>query len=102
MKHFLIRYQLKAGTEEQRKQEMIAFIAAMDGDPAMTGKISYRCARVRGGADYIHIVAAEDEAVAALQGRDYFKAYTDQTKHAAGGAVEVIPLDVVAETRSGP
>ena len=99
MKHFLIKYQLKAGTEEQRRQEMVAFIAAMDGDPAVKGKISYRCMKVPGRADYLHIVAAQDEAVKALQTQDYFKRYTDQTKTAAGGSVEVIPLDVLAETK---
>ena len=98
MKHFLIKYRLKSGTEEQRRQEMTAFIAAMRGDPAVAGRISYRCMKVPGKTDYWHIVAAQDEAVAALQGQDYFKRYTDQTKAAAGGAVEVVPLELIAET----
>ena len=34
MKHFLITYRLKHGTEEQRHQEIDAFIAALDNDPA--------------------------------------------------------------------
>lgn len=99
MKHFLIKYSLKSGTEDQRKQEMVAFIAAMEKDPAVAGKIAYRCAKVRGTSDYFHVVAAEDDAVAALQSQDYFKRYTDQTKIAAGGGVEVIPLEVLAETK---
>lgn len=98
MKHFLIKYQLKAGTEDQRRQDMVAFIAAMEKDPAIKGKISYRCMKVPGKADYMHIVAAQDEAVQALQSQPYFKNYTDQTKTAAGGSVEVIPLEVIAET----
>ena len=98
MKHFLIKYRLQAGTEEQRRGEMEAFIAAMAGDPAVKGRISYRCMKVPGKADYWHIVAAEDEAVKALQAQDYFKRYTDQTKLAAGGTVEVIPLEAIAET----
>jgi len=98
MKHFLIKYQLKAGSEEQRRQEMVAFIAAMGQDPAIGGKISYRCMKVPGKSDYWHVVTAEDEAVKALQGQDYFKRYTEQTKLAAGGEVEVIPLESIAET----
>ena len=98
MKRFLIRYRLKHGSAEQRHGEMAAFIAALDGDPAFAGKIGYRCLKGKDG-DYYHIVTAEDEATQALQDRDFFKAYTAQTKTAAGGEVEVLPLELVAETR---
>jgi hypothetical protein len=98
MKQFLIKYQLKVGTEAQRRDEMVAFIAAMNGDPAVKGRISYRCMKVPGKPDYWHIVTAEDDAVKALQGREYFKRYTELTKHGAGGEVEVIPLELVADT----
>ena len=54
----------------------------------------------RGGTDYFHLAAvADDEVVKALQSRDFFSRYTEQTKLAAGGDVEVQPLDIVAETR---
>jgi hypothetical protein len=39
-----------------------------------------------------------DAAVQALQSRDFFKRYNEQTRAVAGGEVEVIPLEIVAET----
>ena len=60
---------------------------------------------VRGTLEYYHLAAAADEqAVKTLQSRDWFVTYTDQTERAADGEVEVLPLDIVAETkvRLGP
>jgi hypothetical protein len=100
MKQFLIKYRLEEGSEELRREQIDAFIAALDGDRALKGKISYRCMRVRGEPDYYHLAeAADDEAVQALQSREFFSRYTDQTDVAAGGKVEVLPLEVIAETR---
>jgi hypothetical protein len=99
MKHFLIKYRLKDGLEDQRRDEILAFIAAIDGDPALRGKISYRCMKARDGADYYHLVAAAGEdAVKALQSRDFFSRYTGQTDRAADGEVEVLPLELIADT----
>jgi quinol monooxygenase YgiN len=100
MKQFLIKYRLEEGSEELRRQQIDAFIAALNGDAALKGKISYRCMRVRGEPDYYHLAeAADDDAVKALQSREFFSRYTDQTDVAAGGKVEVLPLEVIAETR---
>jgi len=100
MKQFLIKYRLEEGSEEPRHQQIDAFIAALDGAPALKGKISYRSMRVRGEPDYYHLAeAADDAAVQALQSRDFFTRYTEQTDVAAGGKVEVLPLEVIAETR---
>ena len=102
MKHFLITYRLKHGTEEQRHQEIDAFIAALDNDPALSGKISYRCMKVQGSSDYYHLAAAaDDEAIADLQSREFFSRYTEQTERAAGGEVEVSPLEIIADTKYG-
>ena len=99
MKQFLIKYRLKNGSEPQWHADIARFIAALDADPALKG-ITYRCMKHRGGTDYYHLAtAADDEAVKALQSRDFFSRYTEQTKHTAGGEVEVLPLDVVAETK---
>ena len=98
MKHFLIKYRLKSGHEERRRDEILAFIAALDGDPALRGNISYRCMKVRDGADYYHLVTAADDAVPALQSRDFFSRYTEQTDAAADGEVEVVPLELIADT----
>jgi hypothetical protein len=100
MKHFLIKYRLKDGPEEQWHQDIARFIAALDDDPALSGKISYRCMKARGGSDYYHLAAAADEqAIKALQSREFFSRYTEQTKRAAGGEVEVLPLEIIAETK---
>ena len=100
MKHFLIKYRFKDGSEEQWHQDIARFIAALDDDPALRGKISYRCMKRRGGSDYYHLATAADEqAIQTLQSREFFSRYTAQTKLAAGGEVEVLPLEIIAETK---
>jgi hypothetical protein len=99
VKHFLIKYRLKNGSPETWHQDIVRFITALDGDPALRGKISYRCMKGRDGSDYYHLAAAADEqAIKALQSREFFSRYTEQTKLAAGGEVEVLPLEIIAET----
>jgi hypothetical protein len=99
VKYSLIKYQRKNGSEAEWHRSIAQFISALDRDPGLKGKISYRCMKRRGGADYFHLAAvADDEAVKALQSRDFFARYTEQTKLAAGGDVEVLPLEIVAET----
>jgi len=99
MKYFMIKYRFQDGAEAAWHRDIEAFIAALDGDPGLKGKIAYRCMKRRDGADYYHLACAADEAaIKALQSRDFFKRYTEQTKVAGGGAVEVLPLDIIAET----
>lgn len=99
VKHFLITYRLKDGLEDQRHQEIVAFIAALDADPELRGKISYRCMKRAGASDYYHLASAVDEAaVKALQSRDFFSRYTEQTDRSAEGEVDVSPLEMIAET----
>ena len=103
MKHFLIKYSLKSGSAERWHQDIARFITALDDDPDLRGKITYRCMKSRGGSDYYHLAAAADEqAVKALQSREFFSRYTAQTKLAAGGGVEVLPLEIIAETKPLP
>lgn len=40
-------------------------------------------------------------ATKALQSNDFFKRYTEQTRQVAGGAVDVVPLELIAETSWG-
>jgi stalled ribosome alternative rescue factor ArfA len=100
MKHFLIKYRFDGGSQQAWHQEIARFIAALDSDPALQGKISYRCMKSKEGSDYYHwAAAADDQAIKALQTSDFFRAYTEKTKLAAGGEVEVLPLEIIAETQ---
>jgi hypothetical protein len=102
MKRFLIKYTfgLEAGATEDWHRSVAAFIAALDADPALRGRVRYRCMKARGGADYYHVAeATDDDAVQALQQREFFKRYTEETKRVAGGgAVVVVPLETIAES----
>jgi hypothetical protein len=99
MKRFLIKYQLKNGSEVDWHREIAGFIAALDSDPTLKGRISYRCTKVRGSSDYYHIAeAADDEAIKALQQRPFFIHYTERSKIVSAGTMEVSPLDVIAAT----
>ena len=100
MKYSLIKYRFQNGSEEAWHRDIAEFIAALDGDPALQGKISYRCMKSRNGPEYYHIAAAaDDQAVKTLQERPFFARYKEKTKLAAGGAVDVLPLEIVAETK---
>jgi hypothetical protein len=99
MKHFLVRYRLTNGTEADWHHVVARFIAALDDDPELKDKISYRCMKIRDDAAYYHLAAAADEqAIKVLQQREYFKRYTEATNNAGGGDVVVSPLDIIAET----
>ena len=100
MKQFLVKYRRQNGTPEEWHREIARFIANIDADPAIKGKVGYRCLKARDGADYFHIATVyEDSGQAALQTKDWFKAYQGATKAVSGGTVEVLPLELVAETR---
>ena len=99
MKQFLIKYRHTNGTAEDWHKEIAKFIAGIDGDPALTGKVGYRCMKGRDSADYYHIATVFDDAGrVALQERPFFKHYTEQTRSISGGTVEVVPLEMIAET----
>jgi hypothetical protein len=100
MKHFMIKYEFANGPTKEWHLEIDRFIAALNNDPELKGKISYRCMKNRDHADYYHLAAAVDEqAVKTLQSRDFFKHYTEKTRQVAGGEVVVTPLQLIPETR---
>jgi hypothetical protein len=100
MKHFLIKYTFSGGLREEWHAEIDRFIAALDGDPVLGGKIAYRCLKHAQGDDYYHLAAAADEeAVRTLGERDFFSRYTECAEKASGGTVAVLPLELVAETK---
>jgi hypothetical protein len=104
MKHFLIKYRFSNGSEEDWHREIKRFIAAIESDPALNGRISYRCLKANNGSgDCYHLAAAEDdEAAKALQEREFFKRYTGESKRVSGGSLEVVPLAIIAETAFRP
>jgi len=100
MKYFLIKYRLTNATADEWHQEIARFIAALDADPDLKGKISYCCMKIRDDSSYYHLATAADEqAIKALQQREFFKRYTEATKRVAGGEVVVSPLEIIAETK---
>ena len=99
MKHFMIRYTRSSASEADWHRDIAAFIKALDDDPDLKGKISYRCMKLRDAPDYVHLAAAADEqAVKALQGKEFFKRYTEKTREVSGGGVTVTPVEIIAET----
>lgn len=100
MKQFLIKYHFKNGSEEEWHKEISRFVYALNNDPALSGKISYRCMKNSKSSDYYHLASTTDEeAVKTLQSKDFFKHYTAQNKIVSDGSVEVIPLEIIAETK---
>ena len=99
MKQFLIKYRHTNGTTEDWHKEIATFIASIDGDPALKGKVGYRCMRGKDSADYYHIATVfDDRGRVALQERPFFKHYTEKTRAISGGTVEVVPLETIAAT----
>jgi hypothetical protein len=99
MKHFMIKYQFAHGAPEAWHREIGRFIAALDNDPELKGRISYRVMKNRDDASYFHLAAAADEqAIKTLQSRDFFKHYTEKTRQVAGGEVVVTPIELIAAT----
>ena len=100
MKHFMIKYQFANGTPEEWHREVARFIAALNGDPELKGRIGYRVMKNRDDAELFPSRRGRRRAaVKTLQSRDFFKHYTEKTRQvAAGGEVTVTPIEVIAET----
>ena len=99
MKYFLIKYQFKTGSQEEWHAEIKRFIAALESDPVLKEKISYRCMKGKDDSEYYHLAAVtDDQAVKELGERDYFKHYTDQTDRVSDGGLVVSPVEIIAQT----
>jgi hypothetical protein len=46
---------------------------------------------------YYHLASADDEIPRVLGKKDFFRRYTKETKRVAGGELEVMPLELVAQ-----
>ena len=66
MKHFMIKYQFANGITEEWHREIGRFIAALDNDPELKGRIVYRCLKNRDDSSYFHLASAADD----LRGQD--------------------------------
>jgi hypothetical protein len=100
MKQFMIRYQRRNSTADAWHQDIARFIAALDADAELKGRISYRCMKV-GDNQYCHIATvADDQAPKILQQRDWFKKYNERTREVGGGEVDVSPIEIVGETKT--
>jgi hypothetical protein len=101
VKHFLIRYRFEQGSPADWHQEIRRFIAALESDPELADKVTYRAMKMRDDdASYFHLATAlDDDAVKALGQRAFFKHYTEETERVSGGSVEVLPLEIIAETK---
>jgi len=102
MKHFMIKYRFAdgIGSREAWHQEVARFVAALDSDPAVKGRIAYRVMTAKNeSGEYYHLAgAADDAAIKALQSQEFFTRYNAETRRVGGGVVEVVPLEIVAET----
>jgi hypothetical protein len=95
----MIKYQFANGPSEEWHREIGRFIAALDNDPELKGKITYRVMKNRDDTSYYHLAAAADDgAIKTLQAKDFFKHYTEKTRQVAGGEVTVTPIELIAET----
>ncbi|HEY1653607.1 MAG TPA: hypothetical protein VGF86_00670 [Candidatus Tumulicola sp.] len=99
MKYFLITYALANGSPEDWYPEVEEFIATLEADPVLGDKITHRSLKRKDGATYYHLATTADDAAAkALGETDFFEKYTQRCDSVSNGAVEVIPLELVAET----
>ena len=100
MKHFLIKYRLRHGSAEDWHRQIAEFVSALDTDPDLKGRITYRVLKPVGGDEYYHLATAmDDEAVAILQAKDVFKRHNERTRLAAGEDVRGVPLEIIVETQ---
>jgi hypothetical protein len=104
MKRFVIKYthHPESGPLEEWHKRVREFISALDGDAELMGRITYRCMKVKDSGDHYHLVEAEDDVPNLLAQREWFKAYTAETKRVAGGEIEVMSMETIAETKLQP
>jgi hypothetical protein len=97
--HHQVHLRPRRGCAADWHRHIAEFIAALDADPELRGKIRYRVTKSRESDDYFHAVEAADDAVVkALGTRDFFKRYTEETRRVAAGTLSVQGVDTIAET----
>ena len=98
MIYSLIEYRIKEPSETWER-EVLAFIQAIDGDPSLRGRISYRCLKQQDGVSFCHLAAASDEsAVEELKRKPFFKPYSERLRAVAESGPKFTKLAVIGGT----
>jgi hypothetical protein len=98
MKHVLIKYRFEDGSQAEWHAEVARFVKAIEADPELSGKITYRAMKTPDG-DYYHLATVVDQATANLLGeRDFFERYTARVDEISKGTLETSPLEIIAQT----
>ena len=99
MKRFLITYSREKATEEEWHARVGEFIRDIENDAELKGKILYTVMTAKEGGSYYHLAEVLDEkAGQSLQTREFFRAYTTETKRVGDGKVTVTALETIAAT----
>ena len=94
-----IRYTLNTPSELW-EQEVMAFIEAVDSDPSLSGRISYRSFKGADGVSFYHMSGAADAgALAELMAKPFFKEYAARVKAVSKIGPEVTQLNLVGGTK---
>jgi quinol monooxygenase YgiN len=100
MRSITIRYQYE-GPEEDWREVVGDFIAALDADPDVSGKFEYQVSVADDGKSRVHWGRWDSqETLKKMQASDYFKIFAERLKELAGGTPETFATDVVLKTKS--
>jgi hypothetical protein len=98
MIYSLIRYSINVPNEDW-EHEVLAFVRAIDRDPSLRGRVSYRCLKEGDGVSFCHIAAAvNDAAVDDLKERPFFRPYSAKLRAIAKCEPEFTKMQVVGGT----
>jgi len=98
MHGILIQYNYD-GDEGTWLAAMEDFVAAIDADPALRGKFSYRVNVAADGVGRVHVGQWDsDETLAHLQSQPFFKTFAGKVGEFSGGGPNAGRMRLAAET----
>ncbi len=78
-----------------------AFVTAIDADPDLRRKFSYRVATAADGVGRVHVGRWDSEATLAhLQSQEFFKQFAGKIGEFSGGGPNATRLQLAAETKA--
>ncbi|MBT7664936.1 MAG: hypothetical protein HN608_08420, partial [Rhodospirillaceae bacterium] len=78
------------------------FVAAIDADPALHGKFSYRVNVAPDGVGRVHVGEWDsEETLSHLQSQDFFKTFAAKIGEFSGSGPNATRLSLAAETAGG-